>query len=278
MKKEASTKVSILDHVSRAQKWRPRRRLRLQVVNENSLTSVVSVHLSGGRLIFAVALAIIAMAAILWCILFFTPLRQHMPGQLEGNLRHRYEAAAMRLDSLSRLVAIDHEYARNLRAILCDSLPGSNVAVSEIDRPGFEADSLADATERERSFVRSFEETERYNVSVLSPIAAEGMIFESPSPDTAGASGAVAAVYRGTVISVTYDASGRATVTVQHPNDFISIYKPLYDTYVNKGSKVVAGQRIGRTTISAPLVFELWHGGSPLDPSVYVNYKNSTES
>ena len=97
------------------------------------------------------------------------------------------------------------------------------------------------------------------------------MIFEAPAsaPDVAGP---VSAVYRGTVVATHTGADGLTTITVQHPNDFISVYGNLDDIFVKKGDKVVASQRLGVSTSARPLLFELWHGGSQLDPALYVAY------
>ncbi|MDE5632416.1 MAG: M23 family metallopeptidase, partial [Muribaculaceae bacterium] len=126
----------------------------------------------------------------------------------------------------------------------------------------------------------------RFNLSVLAPIAAEGMIFASPVPSTAtveplstgGVSAVqpaalpVSAVYRGSVTGLYYDGDGRAVVTVQHPNDFVSVYSGLDDVFVVKGAKVAASQRIGHTSAGRPLVFELWHNGALLAPGDYVAF------
>ena len=144
------------------------------------------------------------------------------------------------------------------------------------------------ATEAERQFVRSYEEEERFNLSVLSPIAAEGMIFTSPvtsstsiepmpsqSPGVrikGGSNLPVAAVYRGSVIAVNPQPDGTTSVILQHPNDFISIYSGLDDVFVGKGKKVAAGQRIGHSQGKTPVVFELWHNGTALNPEDYISF------
>ena len=122
-------------------------------------------------------------------------------------------------------------------------------------------DSLLAASEAEMQFVRSYEEEERFNISVLAPIAAEGMVFSSPLPSaislsdivptngikgitaTANAVTPVSAVYRGTVISVATGADGLTTV---------------------------AARRIGNIPSKGRVVFELWHKGSPLDPAEFI--------
>ncbi len=70
------------------------------------------------------------------------------------------------------------------------------------------------------------------------------MIFEAPTATDAG-TGNVCAIYRGTVIALDYGSNGLGVIAIQHPNDFISVYSNLSDTYVEKGAKILAGQRIG---------------------------------
>lgn len=252
------------------QHYRTPRRYRIELINENTLSRLWSLRLSGIRILLALAATVAAIASLIFVILTFTPVRGLLPGQLRGDLRQRYIASSLRLDSLQHAAALNDAYTRNILAILGDSVTAQDTpATTDSVRPGIEIDSLAQASDRERRFVQQYESTERYNLSVLAPIAAEGMIFEQPTSDPSGA-GPVSAIYRGTVIACHPQPDGHTTVLIQHPNDFISVYTSLADTYVAKGDKVSAAQRIGHTTKSSPLVFELWHGGTSLDPSLYI--------
>lgn len=200
----------------------------------------------------------------------FTPLGRFLPGHLRGDLRARYTDMALHVDSLERIVREQRDYTANIVAIFSDSLPER--PLQDVRQPSGSAvvDSLISAGDAERRFVRQFEEEQRFNLSVLSPIAAEGMIFESPSENDTGV-GPVSAVYRGTVVAVFTDTDGRSSLVIQHPGDFISVYGDVVDTYVGRGDKVVAGQRIGNTEPGRPLAFELWHGGTRLDPAIYIS-------
>lgn len=82
--------------------------------------------------------------------------------------------------------------------------------------------------------------------------------------------GGLNAVYRGTVISTDYNEAGLSTIAIQHPNDFVSIISGVAETYVRKGDKVTAGQRLGRSDATGIISFELWHKGSSLDPAEYI--------
>lgn len=232
--------------------------------------------------VFAVTAAIIAGgAALLWVIIAYTPVRQLLPGALKGDLRADYIAAAVKLDSLEQAASLNAAYIANIAAIINGDIAAADSTVAQMVAI---EDSLLAAGEAERQFVRSYEAQERFNLSVLSPIAAEGMIFSSPVGSTAttaplpakgievsGPKGAaMSAIYRGTVVAVVASPNGTSAVMVQHPNDFVSVYSGLGEVFAERGARVEAGQRLGHVG-QRPATFELWHSGSPLNPEDYIN-------
>lgn len=261
-------------------------RYRLDFIKENTFNRLWTVRMTRVRVVIVSVAAMLALVALVWAVIVYTPLRHFVPGTLKGDLRAQYLETALRLDSLEQNARANEAYLASVLAIMrgeTDSIvPAAVPAVPETPS----ADSLARASAAERRFVSRYEEEERFNLSVLAPIAAEGMIFASPVPLTATveslASGGVSAVqaavlpvsavYRGTVTGIYYDNDGRAVVTVQHPNDFVSVYSGLTDVFVNKGAKVAASQRIGHTAAGRRLVFELWHNGALLAPGDYVAF------
>lgn len=260
--------------------FRRRRRFAIKVVNLSSLAVVWQLR---GRAWAIALLAIVcafALAIAAMCAIVYTPARDWLPTRLQSGLRADYETLAARMDSASARIAYNDAYTRNLMAVLFDSVATERVSTEAQPLP---LDSLVAAGEAERNFMRRFEEKERYNLSVLAPVAASGMVFYNPlaaaewTLDIAAdgvpcavasiAKGAgVSAAYRGTVVASWRDADG-ITLIVQHPNDFATIYRGLAEAYPKRGDRVDTGARIG--TASA-LQVELWHAGSPLDPTPYL--------
>lgn len=258
-------------------------RYRLDFIRENTFNRVWSLRMTRVRVIL-VTLAIVAGgAALLWVALAFTPLRYLVPGTLHGDLRARYVDVAVRLDSLEEAARINQAYLSNVNTILRgDTVP---TVVSALSEP-VATDSLLSSGAAERDFVRRYEEEERFSLSVLAPIAAEGMVFVSPVATvkaqehlpsgalriTAGRGAPVSAVYRGTVISVSTDGDASSTVIVQHPSDFVSVYSGLGDIFVEPGQRVEAGQRLAHALRSGDIEFKLWHSGTALDPREYIAF------
>ena len=265
------------------------RRYRLDFIAENTFNRVWTIRFSRARLIVVSTMSVAAVAALMFVIIFFTPVRKLLPGRLEGDLRSRYVDMAMRLDSLELRSIANDRYMTNLRNILSgetDSAAVTDALRKEISKT--KADSLLAPSEAERQFVQLYEASDRFNLSVLTPIVAEGMAFYSPAPEalveavsndnatsvsfTQADLLPVSATYRGTVVSVYNNAEGLKTVIVQHPNDFISLYSGLSECFTKPGARLLAGERIGHSGKGNTFTFELWHSGSATDPSDYVGF------
>lgn len=261
-------------------------RFRLDFIKENTFNRVWSLRMTRRSVVAVTAAVVAAGAALLWCIMAYTPLRQLLPGTLDGDLRSRYLEAALRLDSLEQKVRINNAYLANIETIMSDGISADSARTAA--ELAILSDSLPEASEAEKAFVRAFEDEARFNLSVLTPIAAEGMVFSSPAATeaeiddlsastpgiriTSRRASAISATYRGTVLAVYTRPDGTSAVTLQHPNDFISIYDGLGDVFVDKGVKVDAGQRIGHTSPGLSTIFELWHKGNRLKPREYINF------
>lgn len=267
---------------SRKNKVKNPARYRLDLIRENTFNRVWSVRLTRVRLWLVAAAAIFGIGAALWVIFAYTPLRTLVPGTLKGDVRAAYIETALRLDSLEQVANANEAYLSALIALM----KGEVDTIAPVSEPTAPLpDSLLLSGPAERAFVARYNEENRFNLSVLAPLAAEGMVFAAPFPATAETSETpegsitatstttlpISAVYRGTISAISYTPDGRMMLTLQHPNDFISIVSGLTDVFVPKGSKVSAGQRIGHAKANTPVTFELWHNGALLNSANYVS-------
>ncbi len=265
---------------------------RICVGDVNSFTELWSLRLTSTRLIGISIVVIIAIAAAGIALVVATPLRTLLPGYLGNGSRDAFETMAFRLDSLSAVVEYQNDYLDNISAVFNDEIADVEITQPVLsDSVGMiPVDSLLPTSDVERRFVKQYEQREKHNLSVLSPIIAEGMTFFSPVTSAAvadgeasrtdsrgitfltGAGARVSSVYRGTVVATWIDpVSGDLSVAVQHPRDFFSVYTGMESLFVNKGDKVNAGSSLGVTRRSKPsLTFELWHNGSILNPRDYI--------
>ena len=267
------------------------RRYRLTFTDENTLHKVWSMRLSRVKAWALGCVVAVGLICIISTVIVATPLRTLLPGYLGAEQRQTHIINNMRVDSIATAVDINNAYINNIISILTgdvDSItPGSNTLSESV------TDTLMETSEAERRFVQKWEERERYNLRVLTPLAAEGMVFSAPVASavidtlctepttrlllTARRNAPMAAVYSGTVIAYGYSPEDGISITIQHPNDFISHYSGMSEAFVAKGDKVRGGQNIGLINSVSPTPerkasLEMWHKGSSINPLDYIDF------
>lgn len=271
------------------------KRFRLSFINDSTFNEVWSIKMSQTRVILSVIAIIAAGVCAISSIIVLTPIRTLLPGYLKTTQRQENILNSLRIDSLLTEANINSAFLNNINDILSDNIETipSETNVPDSATRAIPIDSIINASDNERQFIQQYEDQERFNLSVLAPIVAEGMMFYTPftsatidnSDDSsptqlliiAPSLSPVSSVYNGTVIDSYYTPSNSNVIIIQHPNDFISIYSGIGETFVSKGDKVITGQRIGITQ-SKPAgrrhtsAFELWHKGTPLPPLDYIAF------
>lgn len=92
-----------------------------------------------------------------------------------------------------------------------------------------------------------------------------GLDIEAPAGTLVRASGA------GSVVEVSVDSSGSATVRIAHRDGYQTMYGDVHDVRVTQNSRVAAGAVIGAlgsqsNSVPAHLHFEVHHNGTSVDP------------
>lgn len=268
-------------------------RFRLSFINENTFNTIWTIRFSRIRVIIAVIIILTAITSMVSMLILFTPVRTLLPGYLKESQRQQVIATSIRVDSLLTHAELNSSYIANLQRIL--NMPGDTIDLIKnmIADSIQEIDSLLPASEREKQFVRQFDEQERFNIKVLSPIAAEGLDFFPPvagayttSPRDPQAISVtiicapktpITSVLSGTVIDCHKVLGNGYTVIIQHSNGFISKYSGIATLLVNAGEKIEPGTPIGISGNNSEekatqVIFELWHKGTPLNPWDYLPF------
>lgn len=249
--------------------------------------------MSQRKVVLALILLLAAIGCMVATLIIFTPIRTLLPGYLKESQRQENIFNSMRIDSLSTEVSIHNAYISNLERILNDRIEEvSPTHYNDTISPA-PTDSLIGATSAEKQFVRQFEEREKFNLNVLSPIAAEGVTFFTPvngatimSPDNdrpaeitliVPRNAPVSSIYNGSVVDCYYTVGQGYTYIIQHPNGFMSKYSGLGSAFADKGQHVDTGSAIGLTGNSANstqnlVTFELWNKGTQLNPREYIPF------
>lgn len=250
--------------------YKSRKKYRLTFVNENTFNAVWSIKLSRIKVWALTALCCAAIAALAVAIFVWSPLKNYLPGYIRPAERERIVDNTMRIDSMLVKTEVNQQYIDNVMSVLNGE--GDDSALRN-DAPDEIADTLMVASEAERAFVADWMERERGNLSVLTPIVADGMMFRLPAVGAviaddddatlqAPRGATVMAIQDATVIDAHVDPlSGRHTVILQHANDFLSSYSGLATRFVAPGQHLKAGQALGVLGNDGKLGLSVWHQG-----------------
>lgn len=274
---------------------KPKHKYTLRIDDSSRLRTVASVHFSPFTLALAFVGIIASAIGLVSLLLAITPLRNIIAEETDDGFissdEERLEAIVLKLDSLQNQTTLNDSYIANITQVLDITRTSTDSLRAGVLLNSLPVDSLMTGSPAERRFVASMEEKENYNLKVLSPIAAEGMIFSSPieggivAEDSqnrfcmrfiAPVGTGVCAIADGNVVD-TYFSSGTYKIIVQHSNGFMSRYSDLGTPLVETGAHVYSGQIIstpkngrGAAAAGAPIGIEMWHDGTPVYPADYI--------
>lgn len=265
---------------------------KLSIVDLNRLHEMWGVRLTLHRVV-AAAIGLVVLSVALGVVLItFTPFSLLLPGYLNRDSRHAYERLNHQTDSLYAVVANQTVYLENMMAVLLPDpeIVENPVVVTDDSIHLIPIDSILPTSEVETEFAARHEEREKYKLSVLTPVPNKILPFVRPVsgatlpddttvPDdfriklTTPATATVSSCYGGRVIASYFVPGSGATVIIQHPLSFISVYRGLDRANVHDGQKVSSGQALGMMPKENPsLLFELWVDGDMVNPMAYINF------
>lgn len=275
-----------------------RRHLRISVDDDASLQRVGSWRLTGGRILLLLAGFLLTSSAVGLLIVWGSPLKRILPGYLAQGQRAATEQTLLRLDSLRDISRQQEFYVRSLSRAYAGPPSAQADSLAAVGRRlMLTPDSLAGPSRKEREFVESMRGRDRYDLSVIAPLDAEGLTFY-PLNEAAifltdtrsmlrasvvlGGDTPIGAVCDGTVIAVASSPKlRRYVVTIQHPNGFLSRVSDTGLPLVEEGDKIYGSQGVALPPPPAAdgrrvVVLEMWHDGTPLLPYDYVETRRLT--
>jgi lipoprotein NlpD len=263
--------------------------------NESTLEEVWSVRLSQLSVFIYVCVFAFILITLTSVIIILTPIRNYLPGYLDVEVRKAILENALRADSLEERLSAQSNYIKNISGILSGNINIDSIQYS--DSMSFvTSDFDIPRSDRESTFIEKFEEEEKYNLTALNPNPPQTeMFFYRPLNGiissafdeekrhfgidlTSAPKTNVLATLDGTVIYTGFDPKYGNVISLQHKNDFISIYKHNDILLKEIGDRVITGEAIavvgntGELSTGPHLHFELWHKGTPVNPEEYIAF------
>jgi len=271
---------------------------RVSFINEDTFDEVRRVRLSVFNIIFFIIVSLIVASAIVVSVIFYTPIREYVPGYPDSETQMMMVQNAERLDSLMVQIEQEKLYWDGVRRILQGEV--SNEVLEDTSaahkKEMIIEQELLRASQEEIEFRTQVEQDEQYNLSLLDKAneeRTEKTVFFSPvkgmitsrfnaeighfGVDIATAPNAhILAVASGTVILVDQSITTGNIISIQHSNNVITTYRHASKILKKVGEKVKTGEVIGYVgntgTISTGdhLHFELWKDGEAVDPETFI--------
>ena len=273
------------------------RKYRISLIEQESQRMLWQRNFTRTLLILSGVAVVLIGAALVWCLIAFTPLRRTIPGYPDERTRTVAVQNAIKIDSLENLILRWDLYAENLQRVVSGAQP---LNIDSVLRTRAALDSLpADAASLQRrdSLLRQEVSAQLNPGESARVLPIEGMHFitpvkgvvsreydpiQHPYIDVAAPAGSpVMTVLDGTVIYTGWNDEMGYTIGVQHPGDVLTFYKHNQSLLKAVGDKVTAGTTIalvgntgsaGNTDAGDHLHFELWYAGEPVNPTQYIHF------
>ena len=239
----------------------------------------------------------VGLIAATIALIFFTQLREYVPGYSSLDLLKSSTQLSFKTDSIERIIELNNQYYSSIKKVL----------IGELDTIAFNRDSLLNeinieefstglTPSKEDSILRKYiEEEDRFNLT-SSQLLIENKILFMPvegtvtqgfsnkenhlAIDIAVETGTpIKAVSDGRVLFAEWTVETGYVIIIDHGDMLTTVYKHNSSVLKKQNEPVNAGEIValsgnhGTLTTGPHLHFEIWKNGSPIDPAQLFNFK-----
>jgi murein DD-endopeptidase MepM/ murein hydrolase activator NlpD len=279
--------------------------------NEETFEETASYKLSLQNIYLMICTLIMVVGVLLFLLVIFSPVKKYIPGygdirsqaeyiKLEQQINLMEEELMARdtyIQSIRRVLTGNPETSsdvtRNIQIKLEKPDPMAKVKEDSVLRAEFEANQSMESrslpvNKNPVLFKLGTQKNPEYEsfryLSFISPV--RGPMGAGYSPEKghlgidiiAAANTPIKAVLDGSIIQSDWSIENGHTISIQHGNNMVSIYKHNSALLKKTGARVKAGEAIaiigntGTLTDGPHLHFELWYKGRPVNPLDYIRF------
>ena len=268
---------------------------RLVILNEDTFQERFSLKLSRLNVFVLGGIFSLLLVSLTTVFIAFTPIKEYIPGYSSTALKKQATRLMYKTDSLNNKLKILTYYTESLKPVLTGDVSQIS-AVDTVKREAFKVDkSSLGASKADSIFREKVEESTRFDLGdfeneqvklvLFSPV--EGVFSQEFNADnkhfavdiTAKTGTPVKTIADGTVIFSEWTTETGYVLIIEHPNDFISVYKHNSVLLKHQGDVVTSGEVIatvgstGENSTGPHLHFELWKKGYPVNPKNYIDFQ-----
>ncbi len=274
---------------------RLRNRYRLTIMNDDTFEEKFTLRLTPLGVVILIGSVTIVFTIIVISMLAFTSLREYIPGYADVGVRRDMIKLALKSDSLEQTITEQNFFIQNLDNVLQGNLKNDS-ALSRPNKKPTPPNLKIGASPKEKELRKTIEAQDQYALSFATETNKTGIsnfFFFTPLKGritssfkaseqhfgvdiVAAENEPIKSTLDGTVILATFSTETGYTITVQHSNNLISVYKHNSVLLKKIGDYVKAGEPIaiignsGEQTSGPHLHFELWYNGNAINPQDYM--------
>ena len=268
---------------------------RLVLLNDSTYEEKTSFKISRLNVFSALFALMFIVVFITSAILFFTPIREYIPGYSSTSLQKQANLLSYKTDSLRQIVFLNDQYINSLKKVLTGDLETIEYKQDSIVYKDAMNIQIIEKS-KEDSILRQLVDSEdKYNLAninkdrdfylLTSPISGAVSQNYSIADDhlaidiSVDIGTPVKAVSNGRVILSEWTTQTGYVLIIDHGNDLISVYKHNSKLLKSQGEIVKQGEIIalsgnsGVLTSGPHLHFELWSEGFSIDPNTLINFE-----
>ena len=230
-------------------------------------------------------------------IIFFTQLRELVPGYSSSDLLKRAIYLTQKTDSLERQIELNNKFYKSIEDVLSGKTDGFIERESiSIDSGQNETNLFSISPNSEDSILRNYVDTQdKFNLT-KNELVIENKMFFSPIKGgitqtfnfeekhfaidiSADIGTPVKSVLDGKILFSEWSVDTGHVIIVDHGDNIISVYKHNSKSLKEQNDFVKAGEVIaysgnqGNLSSGPHLHFELWKNGTPIDPEPLFNFQ-----
>jgi murein DD-endopeptidase MepM/ murein hydrolase activator NlpD len=293
------------EEIVKKEKWSDKlhNKYRLVVMNDDTLAEVVSYKLTRMNVYLLLSSILVMIVILVTMVIFYTPIRQYVPGYGDYNRRQQIIALYETVDSLQKLQESSDVYARSVKMLMADNIQDmdteSNYTKQQVqDSSNLPPPYIPQMNDTLKEVINSKNNGGDLRISnignmfdpssmnFVSPLNPGAMITDEFSSEKGHFGVDVAdkldtpvkSVLSGTVILATWSFDAGYTIAVQQKNNYVSFYKHNSKLLKKTGAFVKAGEAVaiigntGQHSSGPHLHFELWYNTQPVNPKDYIKF------
>jgi len=257
-----------------------RDKYRLVVMNDETFEEIRSFRLSMSNLYGLFSIFFVLISLLVVAFIVFTPLKRLVPGYADVKNNKQFVELLKKIEHLEGEMEAQDAYINGVQNLL-DGMGGNNEL---LEKENSSSEIGPPPNKNSESNSASMTVNKLDQLFFISPV--KGEISQRYKVETnhfgvdivAPANTPIKSIMDGIVVTADWSLTTGNTISVQHPNNLISVYKHNSVLLKKIGNLVKAGEALaiignsGELTNGPHLHFELWYEGKPVNPEEFISF------